>query len=395
MSMKYRNPWPAPKRGKARAHLKRPAASTSSKSKAVPYVRSQGVQKKFRKERVLYGVSVQALIASRPLPLIRKLTKDGFLPTWEGTACPHCAVGKLGRLHYFKPKDVWVHKCGRRACKRRVQPHDFHPIFFNGSGSSYTPLGEQAAVLCCAVAGVPVTSTPIILNMDHKPVERIYQNLEHTRCQHVCQKQKKIQFGTTDAWADVEADEVDLGKEVYADGKKAQWEQWGGIVQRGHPETLFLFRLKPKATTVRAPGPGPIRKTDWKPVAWKILKDRSVILHTDGAKAYKMAVPGVLHDNVVHKKKRIMVRGKATWVKPRYTKGWIHTLPGGKKLHVKAGTQIIDRFWGHLRTYLKHASRKVGSMALMKKNRAAQWTYWYSKQNAWVCTATMLKELRS
>ena len=57
--------------------------------------------------------------------------------------------------------------------------------------------------------------------------------------------------------------------------RRLNGEQWGGIVQRGHPETLFLFRLKPKATTVRAPGPGPIRKTDWKPVAWKILKDRS------------------------------------------------------------------------------------------------------------------------
>ena len=238
---------------------------------------------------------------------------------------------------------------------------------------------------------VPVTSTPIILGMDHKPVERIYQNLEHTRAQHVCQKQKNIQFGASEAWADVEADEVDLGKEVYAEGKKAKWEQWGGIVQRGQPHTLFLFRLKPKATTARAPGPGPIRKWDWKPLAWKLLKDRSIILHTDGAKAYKLAVPGVLHDNVVHKKKRIMVAGKATWVKPRYTKKWTHTLPGGKKLHVRAGTQIIDRFWGHLRTYLKHAPRKVGSATLMRKIRAAQWTYWYSKKNAWTSTATMLR----
>ena len=163
----------------------------------------------------------------------------------------------------------------------------------------------------------------------------------------------------------------------------------------GQPHTLFLFRLKPKATTARAPGPGPIRKRDWKPLAWKLLKDRSIILHTDGAKAYELAVPGVLHDNIVHKKKRIMVAGKATWVKPRYTKKWTHTLPGGKKLHVRAGTQIIDRFWGHLRTYLKHAPRKVGSATLMRKIRAAQWTYWYSKKNAWTSTATMLRELRS
>ena len=128
MSMKYRNPWPAPKRGKARAHLKRPAASSSSKPKVVPYVRSQGVQKKFRKERVLYGVSVQDLMARRPLSLIRKLTKDGFLPVWEGASCPHCAVGKLGRLHYFKEKAVWVSQmwvaCVQDAgATARLSPH--------------------------------------------------------------------------------------------------------------------------------------------------------------------------------------------------------------------------------------------------------------------------------
>ena len=66
--MKYRNqsPWPQPKRGKARANMKRPAAAKSFKF--VPYVRNQGVQKPFRKERERYGISVQYLIASRPPP---------------------------------------------------------------------------------------------------------------------------------------------------------------------------------------------------------------------------------------------------------------------------------------------------------------------------------------
>lgn len=49
-----------------------------------------------------------------------------------------------------------------------VQAHDSHPIFFKGSGKSYTSLGQQAAVLRCAVAGVPVTSVPVILDMDDK-----------------------------------------------------------------------------------------------------------------------------------------------------------------------------------------------------------------------------------
>ena len=56
------------------------------------------------------------------------------------------------------------------AARGGVQPHDFHPIFFKGSGKSYTSLGQQAAVLRCAVAGVPVTSVPVILDMDDKHV---------------------------------------------------------------------------------------------------------------------------------------------------------------------------------------------------------------------------------
>lgn len=254
-------------------------------------------------------------------------------------------------------------------------------------------MGHQAAVLCCALAGVPVTSVPVILNMDHKPVSRIYTNLELARSRHVLKKEKGIHFGAKQRWCDVEADEVDVGKEVQMDQKTATWEQWGGIVERGQPHSLVLFHLRAKATAVRSPGPGPISKRDWKPIAKKFLEGRQVILHTDGAKAYKMKLAGLLHDNVVHKKKKVIVRGKAVWVKPSYTKIWTHKLPNGKKLTVKAGTQIIDRFWGHLRSYLKHAPRQVGSSALARKVRAAQWIYWHRTQNLWHATGRMLREL--
>ena len=93
-------------------------------------------------------------------------------------------------------------------------------------------------------------------------------------------------------------------------------------------------------------------------------------------------------------KKRKLVNGKMVWTKPHFTKVYTHTLPDGKKLKVKSGTQIIDRFWGHLRSYLKYAPRRVGSQALKRKIRAAQWTYWHKNQNAWQSTANMLKELR-
>ena len=163
--------------------------------------------------------------------------------------------------------------------------------------------------------------------------------------------------------------------------KRARWEQWGGLVERGRPDTLVLFRLSPKTTASRSPGPGPITKRDWKPVAKKFLEGRDVILHTDGAKAYTMKIKGVLHDNVEHKKKKMTVNGKQVWVNPKYTKVWTHQLPNGKALKVKA--------------YLKYAPRKVGSITLARKVRAAQWTYWHRTQNMWSATGHMLKELRA
>ena len=83
-------------------------------------------------------------------------------------------------------------------------------------------------------------------------------------------------------------------------------------------------------------------------------------MRTDGARTYKFKVQGVLHDNVVRKKKRVTVKGKTAWVKPHYTRICSHTLPDGQTVKVVVGTQIIDRFWQIVRTYLKTAQRKVG-----------------------------------
>ena len=155
-------------------------------------------------------------------------------------------------------------------------------------------------------------ATHLVLDMDHKPVERIFANLEIARSQYVISKEKEITYGGN--WEDVEVDEVDIGKVTDATletSYNTTWEQWGGIVQRGKPSSLRLFRLDPKPTKQRAPGPGPIKKRDWEKVGVKLLKDRKVILHSDGARAYKLKIPDVVHCNVVHQKKKVKVNGKA------------------------------------------------------------------------------------
>ena len=64
------------------------------------------------------------------------------------------------------------------------------------------------------------------------------------------------------------------------------------------------------------------------------MKIGKVVLHTDSAKSYKLKLSGVIHDAVVHYKKRVKVKGKMQWLKARYTRVVKHKLPGGKKLAV-------------------------------------------------------------
>ena len=183
---------------------------------------------------------------------------------------------------------------------------------------------------------------------------------------------------------------------IYMDPTKVKgkscilWEQWCGLVERGRPETLVLHRLKPNLTPKRAPGPGPIRKIEWRPLAKKHLEHRKIIFHTDSARSYKLKLEDVYHDHVVHQKKRVKVKGKWTWRLPTYVKTVVHELPDGQKLRVKAGTQVIDRCWRYLkdRIVINQYSR-AGSSALRAKLRSAQWCYWHRNDDLWLQTGVM------
>ena len=165
------------------------------------------------------------------------------------------------------------------------------------------------------------------------------------------------------------------------------------MVERGERESLVLFRLNPKTTSQRAPGPGPIRKVDWKKFAMKRLKGTKIRLHTDGARSYKLKVPGVWHYNVVHQKKKIKVQGKMRWVKPAFVKMFQNRMKDWTNVKVKCGTQIIDRAWGFIRPYLKNRPLKVGSFKMAARIRSAQWVYWKGQKDLWLETGNMLESL--
>ena len=295
---------------------------------------------------------------------------------------------------------VLRHRCNNRPCHRYVSPHHGHIVFTNAWGSASAPLKDQASVLVCIPAGANrPTIRKLLSHINHKHVGRILSRLTSARMQFVEKVEKNISFGGTAEWVDCEADEAVFRKLTDTDepdvAKNTCWEQWAGVVQRGSPHTLVLFKTNATRTCQRAPGPGAIKRIDWAPFARTHLQNRNVILHTDKAKAYAMKIPGLLHDSVRHGKKRVKVGGKWVWKKPVYTKLRLHKLPDGRKVRVKAGTQIIDRAWRFILAHMVGVSAPPGSRTLAAVVRSAQWLYWNRGRDLWKETGAMLKELRS
>ena len=155
----------------------------------------------------------------------------------------------------------------------------------------------------------------------------------------------------------------------------------GTMVRRCAAGKAIHVGLAPtEASTCKAEGTRPcvVRKGEWEPLAKKVLQNRQVILHTDSAKSYKTAAPGVLHDRVVRKKQRVKAGNTFRWLAPKYVELKSHKLPGLKKiLKVKSGTQIIDRCWRLLKERLHvNQNSRVGSRTLKMQLLSAQYEYW-------------------
>eukprot|EP00435_Cladocopium_sp_Y103_P072187 s526_g39.t1 len=222
-------------------------------------------------------------------------------------------------------------------------------------------LQVQSVALLMLLSNVPLSTVHILTQINHNALERMWRSLVFLRKDLVEKKGKEIHFGKKGCCQDVEADEATFDK-LMSDSL-VHWEQWAGA----------------------------IRKVDWKPLEDRLLKDRQVILHTDSARSYKAKVRGVLHDSVVHQKKRVKVRGKLVWRSPNFVKLVTHKLPCGKKLRVKAGTQIIDRTWRFIKDRLRlNQVTQVGSSLLRAQIQSAQYEYWYRNRDLWACTGELL-----
>ena len=393
-----------PKKGKQRMYSKTLIPQKQTRLwKATPYVRGGVKTSKSRGDRERWCYSVKEIYKATELKLIRDLQKQGHLDEKKGKTCPVCKKGILGPLTFYPLRKSYAYRCTKNhKCNNYVLPHHEHPIFSTGGGRHCSSLDDQVAILFCAVSGTTEVNTHRITDKNHKMVEGISKRLDQCRQIVVERDEKSIQFGNTCGWADVEGDEVDLGKkEVGANEGDAadevvQWEQWQGLVERGDRKTLVLSKTRPKKMVRRAPGPGPLKKVDWAPIANRYLKGKRVIFHSDGAKSYRLKttpVDGIAHDWVVHKKKKVTIKGKTFWMKPKYVSLVEHRMADGTVVRAKGGTQIIDRTWSFLRKHIGNRSAHIGKASMKARVRSAQWCYWHQGDDLWAQTGLMLKSL--
>jgi hypothetical protein len=391
-----------PKRGKLRAFAK-PEKLCKNKIcalwKKTAYVR-HGATRHTKRNRAKWSMNLNTLNQLNEKQLIERLTRAGFLKDWTTCLCPNCGKDGVDKLQKYKGRASYVYRCTRKGCQRFILPHEQHPVFTQGWGRDHKTLKHQTQLLLGLIVGLTGTQAHLLWDDNAKYVQRFSNRLDAARAKYVRKFEKKIKFGTPteNVWQDVEADEVDLFKEEISTGprsSRARWHQWAGIVQRGCPSSLVLFQTTPKLTKFNSPGPGPISKKDWTPIAEKWLKNRCVFLHTDGARSYKLGLNrkrklnGVVHDYVVHKKKK--VAGK--WVKPRYVQLFRHRMPSGAVVCTKGGTQIIDRIWRHIGEQQKFRNPIANRRLWHNRIRASQWMYWNMDTDVWMKTGEMFKDL--
>lgn len=149
-------------------------------------------------------------------------------------------------------------------------------------------------------------------------------------------------------------------------------------MQRVLRETLVLEELKPRTTSLGAPGPGPITKEEWLRIGTKHFMSKYIIVHTDSAKAY-LNITGTRHDYVMHSPKK--VNGK--WIEASFANNVRHTLLNRKRIWVRSGTQHIDGFGQALRKGVKTFTKAVGN-TLCKKVRATHWRHTHLGDDLWL-----------
>ena len=208
------------------------------------------------------------------------------------------------------------------------------------------------------------------------------------------QEQENVQHGGN--YEEIEADETAVRKKPAGSGK-VKWSIFVGVKTRGQRRSLVLHKRPAAASTSSQckpmkhvgkkwrSSPPPLSKEEWKSMASKTLKPK-VILHTDGAGAYRSPVVQKMHHDIVEH--------SAKHGGPYFTKACVHKTEAGKKKTL-AGTQSLDGWWKAPK--LHHTGVKAQHTTNVDRRvREAQWFHWLGPAgDRWLEQGGVLAALRS
>ena len=157
--------------------------------------------------------------------------------------------------------------------------------------------------------------------------------------------------------------------------------------------------MKPKTTWVKRRGkgagapasPGPTTKKEWLSIGMPLLRLRKVLLHSDGARAYKYTpIPGVVVTSVKHKKPMPIYAARRL-VRLPHRAALAHTKlqemnsedrKAVQPTWVMSGTQLIDNTWRRLKSSLPKELHG-GDEVLEEYTREYQWKHWHAEDDLW------------
>ena len=387
-----RNP-PTMKSGAARLTTRRSYKKPSGKVK-VPYVplhrqKERGAHFQVRDSAGKGDIKLESLLKMSQRQLLTSLWKTGQLS--KLTKCTHCRKGKLGIMKLRNKQ--YAKRCRAKKCQKWNAIQAGNPVFWTSRGSSHVDLKTQAAILHCAVWGVPQSLVPALIEgIQRWPVDRMYIAWRKLVQQYVKGKQDSIKFGqpkdSVDRTApldECEWDEAVVRKEDKPD-HQVEWYEYVAGKRRGDRESLFVQkRGSAHSMSTRTESgkacPPPMTKAEWT----KIRDQRvgaGTLSHTDGAPAYHAQRDDTRHDAVTHSRQK----GK----KPQWTKATKHQDLGGRTVQSVGGTQSLDGWWAHGKraTFGVQARNHDGVDAHF---RSEQWRHWVGAKDRWAAAGEVFQ----
>ncbi|CAE7295465.1 MCM7, partial [Symbiodinium sp. CCMP2592] len=295
-----------------------------------------------------------------PMELALALIEDGLLQNLEGTRCtnPKCGEQKgfggesiLGPLRQGQKNEPNMtrravhYRC--QCCRKRVTISAGNPLFV-GSGAGQHSMSLTILALWNCVEGISITHTVHQLAVDEKVVSW-YRTARQIMVWDILRLQDVMIFGKGSETIDVEADESQFQSwSIVNDSSGARtyyWYVWLGVIQRGNPSNFYLESL---GVTVShgEPRVPPLTAAAWRKTCEKVFdEDANVVLMTDSAQAYaSVDVPGIVEKHTVNHSEHEFSRSVSV----------LQNVSTRERRPGMAGTQLVDREWGHLKDLLPH-----------------------------------------